>query len=191
MENIEILVILCILLGLSNWFIIYQNYKFPKNNYEDTILDKLNKYIIELKNNNIILEKKLELKEKIVYESSNTQQLEKPPERKYAINFPTRGYPDNYQLMGILLKDNIETAYNLYGRQKYSGSNQYEYYVHAVIHNNSIKLPLNINKEIFDGQIINIIDSAHSHQHNKPSANEPNNIFKVKLYPYDIPRYIP
>jgi len=190
MENIEILVILCILLGLSNWFIIYQNYKFPKNNYEDTILDKLNKHIIELKNNNIILGKKLELKENIVYESSNIL----PPERKYAINFPTRGYPDNYQLMGILLKDNIETAYNLYGRQTYSGSNQYEYYVHAVIHNNSIKLPLNINKEIFDGQTIDIIDSTRSHPRNKSnvsSTNELNNIFKVKLYPYDIPRYIP
>jgi len=174
MENIEILFILCILLGMSNLFIIFQNNKYPKYNYEDSILDKLNNHILELKKNNKIIENEFNM----INLKMNDNIL--PPERKYIINFPTRGYPDNYQLMGILQRDNTETAYNLYGRQTYPGSSLYEYYVHAIINNNNIKIPLNINKEIFDEQEINI-----------SGANKDNNLFRVKLYSYNTPRYIP
>jgi len=172
MENIELLIIFCILLGLSNWFIYIQNNKYPKYNYDDNILEKLNKYIIELKNNNQILEKNL-----IYRENENII----PPERKYMINFPTRGFPDDYQLIGILIELQDKTmkdkVYNLYGRQTYPGSNLYEYYVHAIIDNNNIKIPLSYNKEIFDGQEIKIMKNTE--------------IYKVKLYPYNLPRYIP
>ena len=192
MENIELLVILCILLGLSNWFIFYQNNKFTKYNYDDNILDKLNKHIIELKENNRILELKennrfLELKEsnRILELKENNRILElkenMPPERKNMINIRTRGNPDDYQLIGILMKNDIEVAYNLYGRQTYPGSSKYEYYTHAIINNNNIKIPLDINKEIFDGQEININSGSFDNK----------NTFKVKLYPYNLPKYIP
>ena len=184
MENIELLIILSLLLGLSNWFIYYQNKKNPKYNFDDNILDKLNTHILELKKNNNILEKELELKENILLQNimppERKYMINMQPERKYMINVPTRGYPDDYQLMGILFQDNLETVYNLYGRQTYPGSNLYEYYVHAIINNNNIKIPLNINKEIFDNQEINIL-----------KLNDKNTNFKVKLYPYNLPRYIP
>lgn len=101
---------------------------------------------------------------------------------KNQLNIPTRGYPDNYHLQGLVLRDNTETAYKLFGRQKFPGSNQYEYFVQSVMHNNDVKIPIKINgdKEIEDGMNIMI-----------PGTNKNIGEFKVKLYEYDAPRYIP
>lgn len=101
---------------------------------------------------------------------------------KNQLNIPTRGHPDNYHLQGLVLRDNTETAYKLFGRQKFPGSNQYEYFVQSVMHNNDVKIPIKINgdKEIEDGQNIMV-----------PGTNKNIGEFKVKLYEYDAPRYIP
>ena len=101
---------------------------------------------------------------------------------KNQLNIPTRGYPDNYHLHGLVLRDNTETAYKLFGRQKFPGSNQYEYFVQSVMHNNDVKIPVKINgdKEIEDGMYIMI-----------PGTNKNIGEFKVKLYDYDAPRYNP
>jgi len=110
-----------------------------------------------------------------------------PPYRRDELNYrflniPTRGYPDNYQLIGIVSRQNTESIYNLYGRQKYPGSNQYEYYIHGTFHNNNIKIPFNTygDKEINDEQTIHI-----------PGLDEDKGKFKVKLYKYDTLKYIP
>ena len=82
-------------------------------------------------------------------------------------SIPTRGYPDNYQLIGIVTRQNnsdiknslaTEAAYNLFGRQTYPGSSQYEYYVEGKINGTKVKIPLSIpgNKEINDKQEIKI-----------------------------------
>ncbi len=104
-----------------------------------------------------------------------------PPERRNPINIRTRGEPDSYQLLGVLLRDNTETAYKLFGRPKYNGSSQYEYYVQGVMHDNNIKLPIKIkgDKEIDDNQIVEI-----------PGTNASKGEFKVKLYNFDLPRYL-
>jgi len=101
---------------------------------------------------------------------------------KNQLNIPTRGYPDNYHLQGLVLRDNTETAYKLFGRQKFPGSNQYEYFVQSVMHNNDVKIPIKINgdKEIEDGMHIMI-----------PGTNKNIGEFKVKLYDYNAPRYNP
>jgi len=110
----------------------------------------------------------------------NTQKIENintPPERVYIprnFNIPTRGYPDEYQLIGYLINNNGNNGYNIYGRQKYPGADLYEYFVYAVINNNNIKIPLNINKELNDGQHIDFLKDN----------------YKVKLYPYEL-KYIP
>jgi hypothetical protein len=117
-----------------------------------------------------------------------------PPERRipeYAypdgyvkslLNIPTRGDVDNYQLLGVVLRNNTETAYNLFGRQTYPGSNQYEYYVQGNMRGNIVKIPISINgnREIDDEQIIDI-----------PGTNQTIGSFKVKLYKIDVPRYNP
>ena len=84
-------------------------------------------------------------------------------------------------MMGVLLRNNTETAFNLFGRQKYPGSNQYEYYAQGTMDYNSVKLPLhNYNKELFDDDEVKI-----------PGTNEERGVFKVKLYKFDTPRYNP
>ena len=101
---------------------------------------------------------------------------------KQQFNIPTRGTPDNYQLLGLVMRDNTETAYNLFGRQTFPGSNQYEYYVQGNLDRNIVKIPITINgdREIEDGQIITI-----------PGTSLMNGDFKVKLYKLDVPRYNP
>ena len=116
-----------------------------------------------------------------------------PPERrepeyqypnKYLRNrfdIPTRGTPDNYQLLGVLLRNNTETAYKLFGRQIYPSSSQYEYYALGVMDNNEIKLPIKTrgDREIEDNQVVMI-----------PGTDVSKGEFRVKLYNFNAPRYI-
>src|SRR5574344_1412649 len=69
-------------------------------------------------------------------------QMGYPPIMKSSTNplqpYPTRGYPDNYHLLGTLISIDNNKDYNkleqdnqiinLFGRQKYPGSSEYEYY---------------------------------------------------------------
>ena len=102
--------------------------------------------------------------------------------KNHSINLPTRGYPDNYQLIGLLLRNNTENGFNLFGRQKFRGSNQYEYYAVGKLDNTDIKIPIYIkgDKEILDGDEI-YIDGTNSEK----------GPFKVKLYNYETYKYNP
>jgi hypothetical protein len=108
------------------------------------------------------------------------RRLEKDKYGKYPllINERTRGDPDNYQLVGLLYNKDINKYYQLFGRKTYPGSNEWEYYIRGKDDGGlDIKFPLNTNQEIYDGTTLDIpID---------------NNIFNVKIYNYDKPRYIP
>jgi hypothetical protein len=182
--------------------VIYKNMTNQKNGtFNDKILNKLIKKINQIENDKIINETNNEINndikiKKVYYDDFH------PPEQinrhvrnvnidmdrninipiNRSINIPTRGFPEDYQLKGLLLRDNTETAYNLFGRQKFPGSSQYEYYIIANMDRNHVKIPLKINgdKEIEDGQTINV-----------PGTNQNNGSFTVKLYDYDVPRYIP
>jgi hypothetical protein len=101
---------------------------------------------------------------------------------KNQLNISTRGIPDNYHLIGILVRDNTETAFNLFGRQIYPGSNQWEYYVQGSMHYTSVKIPIYIkgDREIEDGQLVSI-----------PGYDASKGTFKAQLYKYDTPRYNP
>jgi hypothetical protein len=79
---------------------------------------------------------------------------------KYLFEYPTRGYPDNYQLMGALYREADEDSLQLFGRETYPGSTQYEYYV-ITGYNGSVpmKIPLELetsNLQLFDGDTINV-----------------------------------
>jgi hypothetical protein len=101
---------------------------------------------------------------------------------KQMINIPTRGYPDNYQNIGILVRKEDEKILKLFGRQTYPGSNQYEYYVIDSSSNSDNKIPLEIpgNKEIYDNDVVPI-----------PWLDQSKGLFEVKIYDYDVPRYNP
>lgn len=127
-----------------------------------------------------------------------------PPERSYIntygipINIPSRGPLQTYQQVGILYKENIENPDKLpgnnnesnilplFGRPTYTGSNRWNYYTSSDKFQN-YKLPINIDgrkctddigcNELMNGDMISI-----------PSYNGK---FKVELYDFDKPNYIP
>lgn len=167
-------------------------------------------YIFLLNYNNLLLKKQKyainNIKEKkIIQEENPTQNIKKEnininnyeyiytiknnnPERlinysERLINYPTRGFPTNYELYGIVIRNKTETVFNLYGRQKYPGSSQYEYYIEGKGNNNTnFKIPLKINgdKELEDNIYIDI-----------PEMDNNYGLFQVKLYKLVEPRYIP
>jgi hypothetical protein len=98
---------------------------------------------------------------------------------KNAINIPTRGYPDEYQLIGLLSRINDEKLIQLFGRQKYRGADTWEYYVLSNEFGANIKIPISSrgNRELENGQKIHL--------------KEFNGDFEVRLYNYNEPRYIP
>jgi|SRR3989304_7709841 len=109
-----------------------------------------------------------------------------PMHLKRVIDYPTRGYPDNYIQMGVLTKryfNNIDDTDNkvirLFGRQEYPGSNRYEYFIMVNSGPDSIKIPLDSGRkiELYDGDDIDV--------------KELEDIYKVHLYKYDAPRYYP
>jgi hypothetical protein len=119
----------------------------------------------------------------------------KPPERRdqaYAypdsyvknlINMPSRGLPDNYQAVGAVVRKSDEKVLQLFGRQKYPGSNQWEYYVTgADTYGFPNKMPIKIrgDREIEHNRKITIdwLDKSKGD-------------FEVHLYNYDVPRYNP
>lgn len=127
-----------------------------------------------------------------------------PPERGYVntygipINIPSRGPFQAYQQVGILSKEEIADPHKipgnntdsnvlpLFGRPTYSGSNRWNYYTSSDKFQ-SVKLPINIDNrkctddlgcdELRDGDMVTI-----------PSYN---GRFKVEIYDFDKPRYIP
>ena len=127
-----------------------------------------------------------------------------PPERSYTntygipINIPSRGPFQTYQQVGILSKDEIanpdkipgnnndSNILPLFGRPTYIGSNKWNYYTTSDKFQ-SVKLPINIDgrkctddlgcDELRDGDMVTI-----------PSYN---GRFKVEIYDFDKPRYIP
>ena len=127
-----------------------------------------------------------------------------PPERSYSntygtpINIPSRGPLQSYQQIGILYKENIvdtdklpgnnndSNILPLFGRPTFNGSRRWNYYTSSDKFQN-FKIPITRNgrkcsddtgcDEIMNGDMIEI-----------PSYNGK---FKVEIYDYDRPSYIP
>ena len=106
-----------------------------------------------------------------------------PMHVKQMIDIPTRGYPDNYRQVGILIQEGEGTGDNkilrLFGRQEFPGSNRYEYYTAINSGNDQIKVELNNNrgKELYDDDLVNVSELGKE--------------YKVKMHKYDAPKYYP
>ncbi len=98
------------------------------------------------------------------------------------INYPTRGLPDNYQQLGIVTRKSDEKMLQLFGRQTFPRSTQWEYYVRSEKDGFVNKIPIQTRnqKELEDGDEVEV-----------PGMNEQNGKFIVKLYNYNTPRYNP
>lgn len=119
-------------------------------------------------------------------------QMGYPPIIKSSTNplqpYPTRGYPDNYHLLGTLISIDTNKDYNkleqdnqiinLFGRQKYPGSSEYEYYTMISTGNINTKIPLKDQiRELFTDDEVFI--------------KELNKTYKVNLYPNEELKYNP
>jgi len=101
------------------------------------------------------------------------------------LDIPTRGYPDTFQQLGILVKKgnpskNPENKIiRLFGRQEFPGSNRWEYYTMISTGNDQIKMPLDVKRgtELYDDDTINI--------------SQLNDDYRVELFKFDQPRYYP
>lgn len=105
---------------------------------------------------------------------------------KRLIDIPSRGYPDNFIQIGVLVIDdkykNKDTKDNkiirLFGRQEYPGSNRYEYYTSINSGLDSIKVGLDTRKrELYDGDTVFV--------------KELNSKYTVNLHKFDAPKYYP
>lgn len=114
------------------------------------------------------------------------------------INVPTRGYSGGIMQVGILHKEEVSDESKrigqntepvilpLFGRQTYNGSNKWSYYT-STDKMNQVKIPIsNKNRvcnseygcdELYDGDSVSV-----------PAYNGD---FKVSIYEFDKPRYIP
>lgn len=109
-----------------------------------------------------------------------------PIEIAQYLDYPTHGYTDTFQVLGILLKDpdnkfDPNRILRLYGRQTYPRSNQYDYYTMVQSGNDNIKIALdNIKKELYEGDNVFIkeLNSKYKVQINK---TEP-----IRYNPYRI-----
>lgn len=113
-----------------------------------------------------------------------------PPERRVeasqypypmvVFNEKTRGEPDNYQLVGLLYNTDKNKNYQLYGRRKYPGAYEWEYYLQAQdVGGLPVKMPITLKEqaELYDGEQLTI-----------PYDNVP---YNVTIYNFDQPRYNP
>lgn len=106
-----------------------------------------------------------------------------PPIFKQIIDLPTRGYPDNFKLMGYLVCETDPDArqgfLRLYGRQLYPGSSQYEYYT-IIDGAENIKIPIKTAKKYQELRSDDVI-----------TISEVSKNYKVTIYDYDAPKYYP
>ena len=98
------------------------------------------------------------------------------------LNYPTRGFPEKYQQLGIVTRNNDEKILQLFGRPTFPRSNQWEYYVIGGKDGFVNKIPIQSKnqKELEDGDEIDVI-----------GMNSNNGKFIVKLFNYNVPRYNP
>jgi hypothetical protein len=184
-------IILFIVFTIITLYYIYsinqKNFKLDLNNPLISESEKIKEII-----NRPYDEKKIFLKKrdrKVVNDDFEPPERREPehvyPDRevKNIINIPSRGLPDNYQSVGVLARIQDEKILQLFGRQKYMGSNQWEYYVTGMDrYGFPNKMPIKVkgDKELYDKDKIDLdwLDKSKGK-------------FEVNLYNFDVPRYNP
>ena len=107
------------------------------------------------------------------------------PVRQMPINIRTRGYPTEYQQIGILTnRENLKDIKPLYGRQTYQGSNQWNYYT-STDTDLALKIPITIKGR-------KCTDEQGCHElYEKDHVEINGNKYDIEKYSNDEFRYIP
>lgn len=198
-----VLVTLIVLLfAYQEYLIRYQLFYKQNTDQQKVDQEKVNQQKV---NQQVHSEINLEIDPVIQYDYNKyVNPLEQPTRRvarheihpihvKQMIDLPSRGYPDNFTQIGVLVQiknkknkksknknkmNNQNNILRLFGRQEYPGSNRYEYYVMINSGLDQIKLPLELRRqELYDGDTVVV--------------KQLNQRYEVNLYKYDAPRYYP
>lgn len=188
-------VLLCVFILLTMFYIYSLNQKIFKLDLGNILTNNVSD-VNKITNQPIVIDPELE--KRILLDKRDRDVVNddlKAPERrdqahaypdryvKNLINIPSRGLPDNYQALGAIVRKSDEKVLQLFGRQKYPGSNQWEYYATgADTYGFPNKMPIKIrgDREIEHNRKITIdwLDKSKGD-------------FEVHLYNYDTPRYNP
>ncbi len=87
-----------------------------------------------------------------------------PIQYRRMFNFPVNGYPDNPRWLGLLISNDdskddtkdINKILKLFGRQRYPGSGQYEYYTMINVGLDQIKVHIHRKKELYDDDEVTV-----------------------------------
>ena len=189
MRTLLILLILVIIILINN------NNKYQ--GYNNKLKNKLSEIKYEKQDNNKVSDDNYSFDNTTIRVASkqdlkdNVYNPLEEPNRKYVlpVNVRTRGELPNFQKVGILKKKLTNTddtksstitdndILPLYGRPKYPGSNDYEYYIMDGSRNAN-KVALDVKKRQLDNNDQLLVPGF-------------NGTYKVTLYTYDAPRYIP
>ena len=114
------------------------------------------------------------------------------------INIPTRGYSGGVMQVGILHKEDVSddskrigqnsepVILPLFGRPTYNGSNKWSYYT-STDKMNQIKIPISNKNRVCNSEY----GCDELYEGDTVSVPAYNGDFKVSIYEYDKPRYIP
>jgi len=178
-------IILFIVLTIINLYYIYsinqKNFKLDLNNEKNKEI--INRHYIQKKNFLKKRDRKVVNDDFVAPERRDPEHVYPDREVKNIINIPSRGLPDNYHSVGVLARIQDEKILQLFGRQKYMGSNQWEYYVTGMDrYGFPNKMPIKVkgDKELYDKDKIDLdwLDKSKGQ-------------FEVNLYNFDVPRYNP
>jgi len=178
-------IILFIVLTIINLYYIYsineKNFKLDLNNEKNKEI--INRPYIQKKNFLKKRDRKVVNDDFVAPERRDPEHVYPDREVKNIINIPSRGLPDNYHSVGVLARIQDEKILQLFGRQKYMGSNQWEYYVTGMDrYGFPNKMPIKVkgDKELYDKDKIDLdwLDKSKGQ-------------FEVNLYNFDVPRYNP
>lgn len=182
------IMLLVIFIGMTVYYVHITKRKAENeiNKYKKILNDKTEKSEEIL--NNLPIRKLLEYRDRnvlfdpLIAPERRVDFTQYPLKLLNDINIPTRGYPDNYQLIGLLSRTDDEKILQLFGRPTYPGSNLFEYYATTETNGFSNKIPIETKskREIEDGDLVKV-----------PIFDQNKGDFKVKLYNYDTPRYNP
>jgi hypothetical protein len=101
------------------------------------------------------------------------------------INLKTRGYPADYQQIGILTNENNPTDIKpMYGRQTYTGSDLWNYYT-STDSDLALKIPINSENDKCTSEL------GCKEIYDNSSLDVNNNKYKFTKYETDEFRYIP
>ena len=182
-NNLNVILLFFLFLILVNIYIYKKILKKYKREYQPIINKKYDPILYDLPLRQFLENRdRSVLNDQLVAPERRVDINQYPNTIKNLINIPTRGYPDNYQLIGILSRESDEKILQLFGRATFPGSNQYEYYITTEQYGFTNKIPIETKgkKEIVDNDIIDI-----------PIFDKSKGSFKVQLYNYNTPRYNP